>query len=145
MFMVAVGCSGRPRNVARKVTGKVTLAGQPLANAVVRFTPVDGGSPSFGQTDASGSYNLIWSQYRGRKIEGAQIGQHTVVISTFQYGDPSTKPPRPEVPEKVPFKYRQEGGYPTATVKKGTNEIDFTLEAGPVEPPQPKGKTKGKK
>ena len=32
-LMVVSGCSSRPKNVARKVAGKVTLGGQPLAGA----------------------------------------------------------------------------------------------------------------
>jgi hypothetical protein len=128
--------------VAKKVSGKVTVGGQPLANALITFAPADG-SPSFGRTDADGSYNLIWSSQRGRSIEGAQIGEHTVTITTFQPGDPTAKPARADVPEKVPYKYREEGGFPKATVKAGANVIDFTLDAGPTEKPQPKGK-KGK-
>jgi hypothetical protein len=145
VLIIATGCSGRPKNVAKKVSGTVTVGGQPLANATIRFTPVEVGSPSFGRTDASGNYNLVWGQYRGKPIEGAQIGEHTVTISTFQIGDPNIKPPRAEVPEKIPYKYRQEGGFPKATVKSGANVINFELEAGPTEAPQPKkGKTKGK-
>lgn len=140
---VAVGCSGRPKNVARKVTGKVTLGGQPLVNALVQFTPIaEKGSPSFGVTDESGTYNLVWSQKRGSKIEGAQIGEHVVRITTLVEADPTAEPPVAGSPEKVPFKYRQEGSYPKATVNKGSNTIDLALEPGPVEPPQPK--TKGK-
>jgi len=147
LLVASIGCSGRPKNVARSVTGKVTLGGQPLAGAVITFTPTDGGSPSFGITDAGGSYTLVWAQIRGRKIEGAQIGAQTVKISTFVEGDPDAKPPIPEVPERVPLKYRQEGGYLTATVTKGANAINFDLEPGPVDAPAPKGKpgTKGRK
>jgi hypothetical protein len=138
----ASGCSGRPKNVSKKVSGTVTVGGQPLPNAVVTFTPADG-SPSIGRTDAEGKYNLVWSQQRGRAIEGAQIGEHTVTIRTFQFGDPTAKPPKPEIPEKVPLKYRQEGGFPKATVTAGANTIDFQLEAGPVDAPAPaKGKSK---
>jgi hypothetical protein len=138
------GCSGRPKNFAKRVTGKVSIAGKPLAGATIVFTPVDGGSPSMGRTDENGSYTLYWGRgRRGRPIEGAQIGGHTVMISTFMEGLPTAKPPRQEVPEKVPYKYRAQSP-PTATVKAGVNTIDFDLEPGPVEaPPQPKGKTKG--
>src|SRR6476661_11055217 len=137
--LTTAGCSGRPRNVAKKVSGTVTLGGQPLVGAKIAFAP-DKGNASFGVTDAEGKYNLYWSQARGRAVEGAIIGEHTVTISTFQPGDPTAKTPRPDIPEKVPYKYRAEGGFPKATVKPGANVIDFTLEAGPVEPPQPKGK-----
>jgi hypothetical protein len=143
MLVLLVGCSARPKNVARSVTGKVTLGGQPLAGARVGFAPVEGGSPSFGTTDASGNYKLVWGRSRNTIIEGAQIGENNVSISTFVEGVPSAKPPRPEVPEKVPYKYRLESP-PKVTVNKGSNVFNFDLEPGPIEPPQPKGKTKGK-
>jgi len=143
--IATTGCSDQPKNVARKVSGKVTLGGQPLPDADISFAPSKG-SPSIGGTDAEGKYNLIWGNVRGRVIEGAQVGEHTVLITTFRAGDPNAKPPRPEVPEKVPYKYRQEGGQLKATVKAGANVIDFALEDGPTEAPQAKGKgkTKGK-
>lgn len=137
------GCSGRPKTVARSVTGKVTLGGEPLVGAMVIFEPKVEGSASIGVTDASGTYNLIWSQTRGKPIEGAQIGEHTVKISTFQEAEPDVEPPVAGAPEKVPYKYRLDGGQPTATVNKGSNVIDFALEPGPVDAPQPK--TKGKR
>lgn len=134
------GCSGRPKNVARSVTGKVTVGGQPLAGARIVFTPKDeGGSPSMGKTDEQGNYKLSWS----RGIDGAQVGENTVTISTFVQGPPSANPPKPEVPEKVPFKYRENP--PTADVKRGSNVINFDLESGPTEPPPPPKGKKGKK
>lgn len=146
LALTAVGCSGRPKNVARKVTGKVTLGGQPLANALVQFTPTaEKGSPSFGVTDESGNYSLVWSQKRGSKIEGAQIGENVVRITTLVEADPTSEPPVAGSPEKVPYKYRQEGGYPKVTVNKGSNTIDIALDAGPVEPPQPKTKGRGRR
>lgn len=146
ILLASGGCSGRPKNIAKKVSGVVTVGGQPIPEAIVTFTPKDG-SPSIGRTDAHGKYNLIWSQQGKRVIEGAQIGDHTVNIRTFQFGDTTAKPPKPEIPEKIPYKYRQESGFPKATVKAGENTINFELEAGPVDAPAPakgKGKTKGK-
>jgi hypothetical protein len=144
IFLLALGCSSRPSNVARSVTGRVTLGGQPLSGARVGFAPVEGGSPAIGQTDANGNYKLIWGRSGNRIIEGAQVGENTVSISTFDEGAPAAKTPRPEIPEKVPNKYRTKEGMLTATVKRGSNVINFDLEPGPVEPPQPKGKAKGK-
>ena len=61
---------------------------------------------------------------------------------------PPTTPPKPEVPEKVPLKYRDPESKELlkAEVKGGSNTIDFALETGPIEPPQAKGdKGKAKK
>src|SRR5262245_61743679 len=101
--LCTTACSGRPKNFAKRVTGKVTVGGKPLAGASIVFTPVAGGSPSSGRTDENGAYTLYWGRGRGgRPIEGAQIGDHAVTISTFVEGLPTAKPPRQEVPEKVP-------------------------------------------
>jgi len=65
-----------------------------------------------------------------------------VSISTHVEGAPSAKPPRPEVPEKVPYKYFK--ALLKATVKSGSNVINFDLEPGPVDPPPPPKGKKGK-
>ena len=44
--------------IVATVTGTVTLDGQPLAAAMVRFQPASGGAPSAGTTDSSGRYEL---------------------------------------------------------------------------------------
>jgi hypothetical protein len=131
------GCGGSGAKLS-KVTGKVTLGGQPLADALVTFSP-SGGSPSAARTGPDGTYTLIYS----KGINGAVVGEHTVTISTFQ---PAMEdPPTPAVPEKVPFKYREEENPQKVTVKSGSNNLDFSLEAGPIDPPPPaKGRTKSK-
>ena len=130
------------KNKLGRVTGKVTLGGQPLPDATVMFSGIQGGSPSAGRTDSTGTYTLVFS----RGIYGAEVGTHTVTISTFQLGgeDPKTA----DVPEKVPFKYRDEATALKAEVKGGNNVLDFPLEPGPVEDPKEaaeKAKSKGKK
>src|SRR6476660_3270518 len=119
---VQVGCGGGGAKLG-KVTGKVTLAGAPLPNALVTFNPTSGGSPSAGRTAADGTYSLLFSH----KVNGAVVGEHVVIISTYQTA--MEDPPTPEVPEKVPFKYREiETPALKATVKSGSNKLDFDLE-----------------
>jgi len=133
---VLCGCGGGGTKLG-KVTGTVTLAGAPLPDALVTFNPVGGGSQSAGRTASDGTYKLNFT----RKLDGAMVGEHTVTIST--YTPALEDPPTPEVPEKVPFKYREGDGVPKATVKAGSNKLDFALEAGPVQPPPPpKGQKK---
>ncbi|HEY2412079.1 MAG TPA: carboxypeptidase-like regulatory domain-containing protein [Pirellulaceae bacterium] len=130
-----VGCSSGGVKLGR-VTGKVTLAGAPLPDALVTFTPTTGGSPSAGRTASDGTYKLNFS----RKLDGAMLGEHTVTISTYQ---PAMEdPPTPEVPEKVPFKYREVETALKATVKSGSNKLDFDLENGPLQPAPSKKKAK---
>lgn len=137
LSLACYGCGGSGAKLG-KVTGKVTLGGQPLPDALVTFSP-EGGSPSAGLTSADGSYTLIYS----KGVNGAVVGKHTVTISTFQ---PALEdPPTPAVPEKVPLKYREGEELLTATVNSGSNKLDFTLEPGPIDPPPPsKGRTKSK-
>jgi len=130
------GCGGSGANLG-KVTGKVTLAGQPVPEALVMFSPVSGGSPSAGQTGADGSYTLIYA----RGIHGAMVGEHTVTISTYK--EALEDPPTPEVKETVPLKYREGDSLPKVTVKSGSNNLDFTLDAGPIDAPAPAKKGKG--
>lgn len=138
-LLAGCGKTGVKNRLAR-VSGTVTLGGQPLAGALVTFSGIEGGSPSAGRTDASGKYTLIFS----RNITGAEVGQHTVLISTYQPANDDVTSPTPEAPEKVPLKYREGPDVLKAEVKSGSNTIDFALEPGPVEAPQPKTKGKGK-
>ena len=124
------GCGGAPTpsNVGR-VSGHVTLEGQPLPSALVTFSPVEqGATSSLGRTDEDGNYTLVYAQ----GVDGAHIGQHRVSITTFDEGDPDGDPPRPAVAEKVPAKYNYQTEL-TADVKAGENSIDFPLKNdGPI-------------
>lgn len=117
-----VGCGG-PTGVAT-VTGTVTLNGQPLADAMVRFQPTSGGAPSAGTTDSGGRYELRHT----RSTLGAVTGSHAVSISTFRAARPDAEPPEPSRPEQLPRKYNATTEL-TATVTPGGNTIDFQLEA----------------
>jgi hypothetical protein len=120
------GCgSGKPEGVAQ-VSGRVTLGGEPLSGAIVTFLPVQqGASTSLGRTDDEGRFTLLY----GGDIEGAQVGQHRVTITTFSRGNPDADPPRPASAEKVPAQYNRDTTL-TADVVAGKNTIDFDLQAG---------------
>lgn len=126
--LALAGCGGSG-NLGR-VSGKVTLDGQPVPEATLMFSPVAGGSPSAGRTDESGQYELVYS----RESKGAEIGQHRVQIRTAQSGDEDADPPVPPKPEKLPPKYL--GGATIAVeVKAGKNELDFPLDSSATIPP----------
>lgn len=95
-----VGCGYG--NVA-PVTGTVTLDGEPLADALVRFQPVEGGRPSTATTDAQGNYTLRYTQ----KQEGAERGKHRVFVSTGQTAE-DEQGNEIIIEEKVPAKYNTE-------------------------------------
>ncbi len=102
-----VGCGGAKY---APVSGRVTLDGQPLADAVVIFQPIGdpkspGGPGSAGKTNANGEYTLQVVE-PGRRA-GALVGKHQVQISTritAPSGDDSSKTP----PDRVPAKYSRE-------------------------------------
>jgi hypothetical protein len=118
---LAAGCGG-DLNLGQ-VAGTVTLNGQPVEGAIVLFHPRQGGSPSAAKTDTSGNYVLRYTRHE----DGAEIGEHSVQISTFTQGDPDGDPPVPAVPERIPPKYNRHTEL-TVEVKPGSNAIDFPLE-----------------
>jgi hypothetical protein len=75
VILIATGCSGDSR--VSKVSGTVTLDGEPIGKAAVAFVPVDGGRPAFGITDADGEYELTTFA----SGDGALIGSHVVTIT----------------------------------------------------------------
>ena len=58
----AIGCGGAPSDMPElgSVTGTVTLAGKPLADAIVEFRPAEG-RPSSGKTNETGAYTLQYT------------------------------------------------------------------------------------
>ena len=116
------GCS----DTHQPVTGKVTLDGSPLPDAIVSFMPEsEEGIPCFGTTDDEGKYAMQES----RDANGAPVGQYVVRITTYREGKPEADPPIPRVREKVPAKYNRDTEL-AAEVKPGENVFDFELESG---------------
>ena len=100
LMTVLAGCgSGGPQ--LYKVSGKVTMDGEPLRNAEVRFLPIPKGDepvrPSSAITDDKGNYTLEYSSKRS----GARPGDYQVFISTKRKALPDV----PAVPESVPDVY----------------------------------------
>jgi len=127
--LVIAGCGGSGPDLGA-VTGTVTLDGAALEGATVEFQPTAaGGSPSYGTTDASGAYELMFTFDK----KGALPGEHKVRIS-------KTKPAEGAVPsgddddddddeneiETLPAKYNTQTEL-TATVEAGKNTADFPL------------------
>src|SRR5438477_9754865 len=79
----AAGCGSSPFETA-PVSGKVTLNGQPLAEARISFQPIgsekEQGPGSATTTDAEGKFILTTAE--GHR--GATVGKHQVRISTLK-------------------------------------------------------------
>lgn len=126
MLAALVGCGdGGPELVA--VSGKVTLDGKPVPNAIVTFNPTGaGGSNSLGKTDAAGNYRLEFSQEK----KGALVGEYAVDIVTKKISKADLPDDGSVVDESafvaIPAKYRKRGTL-TAKVEDRSNTINFEL------------------
>ena len=65
-----------PQARTGRVSGIVTLDGQPLTGATIAFVPQGEGRPSFGKTDVSGRYTMTTFE----EDDGALSGTHSVSI-----------------------------------------------------------------
>lgn len=101
-----------------RVSGVVTLDGQPLPDATVMFQPPDG-RPSQATTDKSGNYSLTYLD----GVPGAKLGVNTVIIRTEIPGEDGQPP---IAKEKLPKKYHAESEL-RAEVKAGSNKFNFEL------------------
>jgi hypothetical protein len=127
LVIVAAGCGGGRRTVP--VSGRVTLDGQPLADAQVIFRPdskeLYPGPASHGKTDAQGQFIL-------RTVDGhngAVVGPHKVRISIPVKAPGSDADARPI--DKLPAKYSGEDSILRFTVPKdGTADANIDLRSG---------------
>ena len=102
------------------VSGVITLDGQPLPDAFVKFVPESNGGTSYGKTEADGSYRMKFTD----SVYGAFIGNSRVSIGT---GD--VKPDDSgRIPELVPKAYNTETTL-EVEVKSGKNQFDFELDS----------------
>lgn len=111
-----LGCSPSPRPPLGLVRGTVTLDGEALANAIVRFTPAGSGRTSQAITDAAGRYELLYL----RDIPGANIDVHTVRITTATEENGAR--------ERLPPRYHSRSQL-EARVLAGMNRLNFDLRS----------------
>ncbi|MCA9195744.1 MAG: carboxypeptidase regulatory-like domain-containing protein [Planctomycetales bacterium] len=118
LFVLVAGCGGN-ENLA-SVTGTVKLDGEVLPNAFVVFAPTSGGTTSYGRTDASGRYEMMFNDYE----KGAWLGENRVEISTGDVDATGSGGAR----EKVPAIYNQRSNL-KVDVASGKNVHDFDLKS----------------
>jgi hypothetical protein len=114
--LAILGCSPSHQPPLGHVSGIVTLDGEPLANATVRFTPAGPGRTSEGTSDTEGRYELRYL----RDIRGANIDRHTVRITTASEANGGR--------ELLPPRYHSRSQL-DARVVAGTNGLDFALRS----------------
>src|SRR5207244_12600671 len=103
-----------------RVPGRGSLDGQPLPEPFVVVSPIAHGTTSYGKTDSSGNYEMMFTD----RDKGAWIGENLVRISTGDLGRGGGPGPK----ERVPIAYNQETKL-KADVKPGSNTFNFDLES----------------
>ena len=136
LLLVAVGCGQSEFNLV-PVSGVVTLDGEPLPEARVAFEPMStsGGDPlaigpgSYGETDATGRYELVSID----DDPGAVVGTHRVRISTYLAElDPSRTKQNVLSAEKIPAHYRGQQSLQFQVPAGGTEAANFALATKPT-------------
>ncbi|MCL2347550.1 MAG: hypothetical protein FWC50_04735 [Planctomycetaceae bacterium] len=134
LFFTA-GCGDKFKTY--QVTGKVTYKGEPVAGAIVSFSPkVQGqGDGAFGRTDSYGVYKLQTRQ--GKPEGGTTPGEYIVMVSkteTVPTGRTSVGPGGAMIQEQkpvqvLPAEYGDPAKSPLSfTVEKKRNTFDIPIE-----------------
>jgi hypothetical protein len=132
LFMTA-GCGPGGPEIAY-VSGRVTMDGQPLANASVIFIP-ENGRPAGARTDADGNYVLNFDESR----RGAIPGKNSVRITTLREAeqDENGKTVTPAQNEKVPPQFNTNSQLSFEVVPRKRNVANFELTSKGVPPARP--------
>ena len=120
------GCGQQSGPPLAKVSGTVTLDGQPVQSAGLEFI-ADAGGVAYGKTDASGHYYMSF----GNSRTGALVGKNLVRITSNDkvvIGDKKY-----ESTEVFPKKYNTNSEQ-FVEVAKGSNTFDFKCESGDFKP-----------
>ena len=107
------------------VSGKITLDGQPLAGATVRFE----GPPllfSEGVTDAEGNYRLMYDSNQA----GCTPGEKTVRITSAGALEEGADPDSAPAADSIPATYNNQSTL-KADVSESNKTFDFDLKSKP--------------
>jgi hypothetical protein len=108
------------------VSGKVTVQGQPLADILVTFEPLDDGIGSTGTTDAEGRYTL---QFVDNDQDGAVPGKHQVTFQDLLDEPAEDSDAGPAPPSKSRLPAGAQGAMQEFVVPPdGTSAADFDLK-----------------
>jgi len=129
--LVTTGCNSEDTLPREKVSGTVTLAGNPLDEGTISFMPTDPALPGTGASApiSNGSYEVSRDQ-------GLVPGPYRVTVSKI--GESSKKSTAkaqpgdgdaPATKELIPSKYNTATTLKADVVKDGKNVFDFPLAA----------------
>lgn len=129
-----IGCGTNVNLPPRaKVTGQVTVDGQPLMRGIITFVPDNAkgtrGPVAIGTIDSDGRYDLTTDR-TGNQGDGAIVGFHRIRIEAREEPKGESEvPPKPLIPMRY-FDSDQSGL--TAEVKAGEgNVVNLTLKRNP--------------
>jgi len=135
LTVAIAGCGGPD---VQHVEGIVTLDGKPLADATVCFTPLGGGLPAAGMTDASGRFRLSAS-VGGKYGRGTTPGEYRVTVEKLvrarspeaaaaEAGGWKLLAADGDIRRLTPAEYANSSRSPLrADVKRGRNAYEFAL------------------
>jgi hypothetical protein len=127
--LLLAGCGGRSYKTP-PVSGRITLEGKPLANAMVAFVPdvpvgqKDRPPSSVGTTDADGRYSL--SLNGDPETSGAVVGKHKVMITLGAQG-PSDDA-KPTFHKQLPQRYNRRTELECDVPGEGRADANFDLK-----------------
>jgi len=118
------------------VSGKVTLDGQPLADATVTYIPEstkDELAPaSFGKTDGQGRYQL---EVVTNGARGAIVGRHKVSVTVREdeeiINGADASVAQQNAKRRIPVKYSRDSILSMDVPKSGTQDANFDLNSAP--------------
>jgi hypothetical protein len=109
-----LGCGGSDAPPLGRVSGRVTVNGQPVEGITVMFQP-DNGRPSLGTTNADGYYELRYTA----DLRGAVVGNHTVRVFWSEDFAAGKTPIPPQYDAQSQLKFE---------VKRGSNKFDIDIK-----------------
>lgn len=126
LLVPLAGCGSSKEGTPVKVSGKVTMNGEPVANAKLTFHSVEGGLPPdkrtvMGSTDKDGRYTL----------PTVYVGSYKVAVEKPGSPDSASqdKAKTSAIPDLGPYVKYQLGNTPlNAAVAKGQTTFDFDLK-----------------
>ena len=122
-LILLAGCDGGLKRVP--MSGKVTYAGQPVADGQIRFVPESGTEmPITTEPIVEGRYNT-------KSSGGVPPGVYLVAILAYHPDDPiPTGPGAPQRRQLLPAKYNNRSEL-EITIKEGQKGFDYDFELPP--------------
>jgi hypothetical protein len=135
VLMIALAAGGCSRHPA-KLSGEVTLNGEPLTTGVVMLSPARTGPSAYAEIKPDGSYEL-----KTGSEKGLEPGEYVVTVAANEPGpdtsDSDTGAAPAIRPLMTPPKYADVGTSPLRiTVKPGSQKLSIQLDSKSESPPE---------